>query len=86
MPLRRPLPLLTLPPPLLRPLTLPLLPLTLLRRLPMPLPLRLRPRSSNRLKNDHCFEPSGSMTRPGQYAQRLPGLCLFWRESDSQRP
>jgi hypothetical protein len=67
-------------PPLLRlmPLLLRLLPLTPLLRLPTP-PLRLltpllrlptpllRPklRSSNRL--DYCFEPSGSMTRPGQY-------------------
>ena len=60
-PLRR-LPLLTLLLPRL--IRLPLL-LTLLPRLPIRLPLRLKRRNSNRL--DYCFEPSGSMTRPGQY-------------------
>jgi hypothetical protein len=60
--LLRLLPLMPLP---LRLLTLLLRLLTLLPRLPIRLPLRLKRRSSNRL--DYCFEPSGSMTRPGQY-------------------
>jgi hypothetical protein len=60
-PLLRPMPLLLRLPPLM-PLLLRLLTLPLLRLTPL---LRPKLRSRNRL--EYCFEPSGSMTRPGQY-------------------
>jgi hypothetical protein len=71
-PLLRPMPLLLRLPPLMLPL---LRLLTLLRSTPLLRPLTLlRPKLRSRNRLDYCFEPSGSMTRPGQYRYRLPGL------------